>query len=130
MICTIYYLLAMLALNVITYQLYLAVMHLQEMRDAGKLKFWPHPFRWMLAYFTLIVGLLADTLLNWLWFSAIGIQWPHEFLSTDRLNDWYNAPADGRLITEWRRSIASGYGDEFLNDADPDGKHIKLKGQL
>lgn len=120
-----WYVMAMLALHVLTYWLFLAVMRLQEMRNAGHLTFMPHPARWVLAYFTLIVGLLSDTLLNWLWFSFAGFQPPREFLSTARLNDWYRAPEDGRLITEWRRSLASGYGDEFLNDADPSGAHIK-----
>lgn len=109
---------------IVTYSLFLAVMRLREMRDAGYLIFWPHPVRYVIAYTILIAGLLADVALNWIWFTIIGLEVPHEFLSTARLNRWYGESVSDNILNKWRREVAWYYGDEFLNDADPDGKHI------
>lgn len=116
-----------LLFNIVTYALFLAVMRLREMRDAGKLTFWPHPVRFVVGYIILFIGVLADVGLNLTWFTLLGRELPKrgEWLSTARLCRWFGTQQDGELITEWRRGVAKYYGDEFLNDADPDGAHVK-----
>ncbi|HEY6019803.1 MAG TPA: hypothetical protein VIY48_07830 [Candidatus Paceibacterota bacterium] len=109
----------------ITWVFFTAIMRLREVRDAGKLAFWPHPVRFVFAYLTLSVGLMLDTAVNWIICTPLGLEFPGEFLTTARLNRWYSAPDDGKLITQWRRELAKWFGDELLNDIDPDGKHIK-----
>lgn len=123
----IYWALSEAALIFITWVFFSAVMRFQMLRDAGKLEFRHHPLRWIMAHVALWVGLVLDTLVNWRFCTVSGLEFPKEFLTTKRLNRWYNTPGNG-LLTRWRRWLAGYFGDELLNDVDPSGEHIKKDG--
>lgn len=120
----IYWAISEAALIFITWVFYAAVMRFRMLRDAGKLEFKRHPLRWAMAYTALAIGLVLDTLVNWRFCTIAGLELPKEFLTTARLNRWYGANGDG-VLTRWRRWLAGYFGDELLNDVDPDGQHIK-----
>lgn len=127
-----------LAAIYITWVFYTAVMRLRMVRDAGKLTFKHTPVRVTFAYLTLFVGLILDTLVNLIICTVIGFELPKlelridlrtflkesEWLTTARLNRWY-ASTETNLIWRWRRGLAKLFGEELLDDIDPDGKHIK-----
>lgn len=108
----------------ITWVFFAAVMRFKMLHDAGRLQFKRHPLRWVLAHVALAIGLILDTLVNWRFCTVAGLELPHEFLTTSRLNRWYNNKGTG-LLDRWRRWLATYFGDELLDEIDPDGKHIK-----
>lgn len=113
-----------IALMYATWVFFAAVMRLRDVRDAGKLVFSAHPVRFIFAYATLFIGLILDTLVNWLVCTVIGLELPKEFLTTARLNRWYSS-TDESVIARYRKVLAKWFGEELLDDLDPDGKHIK-----
>lgn len=108
------------------------------MRDAGNLSFRARPVNASLGYFTLLVGAVLDVVANIIFFTAIGLELPQfkmrsgliaffkesEWLSTARMCRWYPA-TDDRIISRWRAGVAKFFGEQILDDIDPDGPHIK-----
>lgn len=108
----------------ITWVFFTAVMRLREVRDSGRLEFTNHPIRFIFAYVTLFAGLLLDTAVNWIICTVIGIEFPKEFLTTARLNRWYSSTNESGLA-RYRKLLAKWFGEELLDEIDPDGKHVK-----
>jgi len=96
---------------------YLAIMHLQEARDAGKLTergaLWGRR--------ALAVGLVIDASFNLTWACAEFLDIPHELLVTDRLKRYKNDPN----VKPWRLQKTNAYALDLLDPFDPSGKHIK-----
>ena len=95
---------------------FLAIMHLREARDAGRLT----GFAKALGYFNLFIGLLLDTLVNFFVMTLLFLEFPKEFLTTARLCRWYETEP-----TSWRGRLATWFGVILLNPFDPSGKHVK-----
>lgn len=93
--------------------LYLAVMNLKRVRDAGQLS------RLALAFGlpVLKVGLLLDVLVNIFVMTILLLELPRELLVTSRLKRHNNTG------TGWRRSFAA-WCEQFLDPFDPSGDHI------
>jgi hypothetical protein len=110
----------------LTWVLFGTVMRLREVKDAGNLTFRKRPVNFVLGYLALLIGVLLDVYDNLAFFSVIGLELPKwgEWLSTARLCRWYPAD-DGRLISRWRAGVARFFGEQILDDIDPDGNHVK-----
>jgi hypothetical protein len=102
-----------------------AVMRLREVKDAGNLTFARRPVNAILGYFTLLIGAILDVVLNFAFFTVIGLEIPKrgEWLSTARMCRWYEC-TDVTIAAQWRRDVAKFFGAQVLDDIDPDGKHI------
>lgn len=100
------------------------IMRLQMLRKIGKLNFKEHPVRFIIAYFVLyFIGFPLDVSTNIL-FSPMFLELPQwhkgEILLTQRLCRHYEPGSDN-----WRSKRAYWIGEEFLNDVDPSGQHVK-----
>jgi hypothetical protein len=71
-------------LFVLTFIFYLAIIKLQETNDSGLLDRVHLTVRW-LAYSILLVGLILDTLLNWIFLTVTFMEFPRELLATTRI---------------------------------------------
>lgn len=121
----------------LTWVLFGTVMRLREVKDSGNLTFRKRPVNFVLGYLALFVGALLDIFDNFAFFSVIGLEFPKfevrtdlrtflkesEWLSTARMCRWYPAE-DDRLISRWRAGVARFFGEQILDDLDPDGNHI------
>lgn len=96
---------------------YLAVMRLQEVRDAGKLPDEAMPF----AKTVLYVGLLWDCFYNLTWASIIFLDLPRELLVTQRLERYRYS--DG--VAPWRIRLTEWFSRVLLDPFDPSGLHVK-----
>jgi hypothetical protein len=67
-----------------TFIFYLAIIKLQEAHDSGLLKSLHLTVRWS-AYSILLVGLILDTLLNWIFLTVTFLELPKELLCTTRV---------------------------------------------
>lgn len=92
---------------------YLAVMNLKRVKDAGKLT---KPAL-ILGYPILIIGYVLDFLSNILVMTVLLLELPRELLVTQRLKRHKD------LLT-WRGKVARWFGDNLLDQFDPDGKHL------
>lgn len=72
------------ALFILTFIFYLAIIKLQEANDSGLLDCVHMSVRWI-AYSILLVGLILDTLLNWIFLSVTYMEFPRELLCTARV---------------------------------------------
>lgn len=93
--------------------LFLAVMNLKRVRDAGLLT----TTALVLGAPVLLLGLVVDALVNWLVMTIILIELPQEATVTARLKR-HNAAGAG-----WRKSIAAWF-EPLLDPFDPSGDHI------
>lgn len=92
---------------------FLAVMHLREARDAGKIPRFAYPP----AMATLFVGYLLDFAVNVVVLTIVMLELPHETTVTTRLKRHKD---DGN----WRGRIARWVAAQLLDPFDPDGKHV------
>ena len=72
------------ALFVLTFIFYLAIIKLQEANDSGLLDCVHLTVR-LIAYSILLVGLILDTLLNWIFLTVTYMELPRELLCTARV---------------------------------------------
>jgi hypothetical protein len=129
---------AFLVCTLLLWVFYLAVMHLQEARDAGRIK----PESLSLAKVVLYIGLFIDCAYNMTWATLIYLDPPREFLVTQRLKRYkygYNTyrlmrDEEGRIrlfrvfvmstVTGWRLQLTEWFALVLLDWADPSGKHV------
>lgn len=92
---------------------YLAVMHLQEARDAGRIPKFAYPP----AVATLTVGLVLDFVINVLPLSIAFLEFPKERTVTARLKRH-------KYDTDWRGKVARWVAAQLLDPFDPSGRHV------
>jgi len=93
--------------------LYLAVMNLKRVKDAGLLS----PLALTLGYPVFIFGYLLDILINIFVMTFVLLEMPKEFTVTARLKRHKNQS------TGWRLSVAKWF-EPLLDPFDPSGDHI------
>jgi len=93
--------------------LYLAVMNLKRVKDAGLLS----PLALALGYPVFIFGYLLDILINIFVMTFVLLEMPKEFTVTARLKRHKNQS------TGWRLSVAKWF-EPLLDPFDPSGDHI------
>lgn len=108
----------------LTWVFFGCVMRLREVRDLGLLKFAENPVLFIFAYFTLIVGLVLDVLVNFIIMTPLLFELPKELLTTARLCRWYNTPDINWFTKYWRKGCVVKLGEALLNTIDPDMHHI------
>ena len=113
------YVLSSLVLMNLTWVWFTAIMRLQEMRNSVLLTT-QNKVLWGVAWLNLILGLLCDTLLNWVICTVLFFELPREFLTTARLCRLYETSP-----SSWRGKLAAWFGVILLNPVDPSGKHVK-----
>ncbi|RJG06239.1 hypothetical protein D3870_09645 [Noviherbaspirillum cavernae] len=122
---------------------YLAVMHLQHIRDDGRL---PKEVETVLGNLVLYPGLFLDLAFNWTWATLIYLDLPREPLLTARMERYKYGGAvkglrivreDGRLRicyvvvahaeprTDWRRTLTEWFARVMLDPFDPRGLHVR-----
>lgn len=94
--------------------MYVAVMRLKQVREAGQLT-WPMK---AFGYPLLIVGLVLDFSVNAVLGSLILLEVPKEWTLSARLWRWSNDPDGG-----WRRKLATAVRVGLLDNIDPSGVH-------
>lgn len=92
---------------------YLAVMHLQEARDAGRIPRFAYP----VAVVTLIAGYVIDFLVNVIVLSVAMLEIPRETTVTARLKRHRDA-------NDWRGEMSRWIAAQLLDSFDPSGRHI------
>lgn len=92
--------------------IYVAVMRLKMLRDAGRLTLGQKVF----GYPTLLIGLALDAAVNLVGCSALFVELPREWTVSSRL--WRHSNGTG-----WRRRVALAIRTELLDTADPSGVH-------
>ena len=102
-----------LAAFYVLWVLYLAVMNLKRVKDAGNLS----KTAWYLGLPLLWLGLLVDTMVNVFVLSFILLEFPQEALVTSRLKR-HNRTGSG-----WRKSVAAWF-EPIIDPFDPSGDHI------
>lgn len=110
-----------LALTYITHKglllvFFLAIMHLRDMRDAGKLT--ERGTRW--GKRILAVGYVLDGAFNLTWACVEFLDFPHELTVTYRLKRYKY----GANVKPWRVAKANAYARDFLDPADSKGPHV------
>lgn len=93
--------------------LYLAVMNLKRIKDAGLIS----PLALALGYPVLFVGYLLDVLVNITVLTLVLLEFPKELTVTARLK------RHNRTSTGWRKSVAVWF-EPLLDPFDPSGDHI------
>lgn len=109
------YLYAFLIALGLTYGLwifYAAVMNIKRVRDMGKLT----TFGKVLAYPTLVIGLVLDLLVNWFVMTVILVEIPKELTVTSRLKRHH------KESTGWRLAVVKFF-EPVLDPLDPSGDH-------
>jgi hypothetical protein len=108
-----YFTLGFPLLCLVVWTLFLAIMRLQEVRDAGKLTRVSIPF----AYILLGIGLFLDFSLN-IASSVIFLELPHEWVLSSRVS---------RHVHEigWRGGLSRWICHNLLDPFDPSGCHCK-----
>lgn len=96
--------------------LFLSVMHLKRVRDAGTL---PSESE-LEGKVILVVGLLQDFFYNMSWASLEFLDFPREALVTSRLKRYKYSAA----TAQWRLEKTNQYARVKLDPFDPDGKHV------
>ena len=93
--------------------LYLAVMNLKRVKDAGLIS----PLALTLGYPVLFIGYLLDVLVNITVLTLVLLELPKELTVTARLK------RHNRTSTGWRKSVAVWF-EPLLDPFDPSGDHI------
>jgi hypothetical protein len=100
-----------LFLFILTFIFYLAVIKLRDAHQSGMMKQVHFTVYWM-GYSILIVGLIIDTLLNWVFLTVTFLEFPREFLATNRVvRHKYNSPG-------WRYTQAKWWCNNWLAPFD------------
>jgi hypothetical protein len=107
-----YTVLTLLGLTYGLYVFYAAVMNLQRVRDMGLLT----PMAKVLAYPTLVIGLILDLLVNIFVFSIVLLELPKELTVTARLRRHQSSKG-------WRLMVVK-FLEPILDPLDPSGDHI------
>lgn len=94
--------------------MYVAVMRLKQVREAGQLTWAMKVF----GYPLLIVGLVIDFMVNVVFGSLILLEMPREWTLSARLWRWSNDPNGG-----WRQKVAKAVRVGLLDNIDPAGEH-------
>lgn len=96
-------------LFVITFIFFVAIMKMREVQDDIFKLHWS--VRWV-CYLCLAIGLILDTLLNWVVLTVTFVELPHEFLSTARVirHKYYS--------THWRQDQANWWCKHWLTPFD------------
>lgn len=98
-----------------TFVLYVAIMKMREVQHRIWRLHWP--VRWT-CYLILFVGLIFDTLLNWIVCTVIFLEFPKEFLTTSRVvRHKYQS-------THWRKDLADYFCYHWLTPFDE--KHCEI----
>lgn len=100
-----------LFLLVATFTLYLAVIKLRDMQEAGTLD----DLHWSakgIAYLILYTGYFCDAMLNWIGLTISMLEWPQEILCTERVR---RLKVSG---TGWRRVQAIWWCSGWLTPVD------------
>ena len=98
-----------LTLFISTFLFFVALMKMREVQDHIFLLHWS--VRWT-CYLILFVGLILDTLLNWIVLTVAFLEIPHEFLSTSRvIRHKYHS-------THWRQDMALWFCQHWLTPFD------------
>jgi hypothetical protein len=95
------------------YVFYAAVMNLQRVRDMGLLT----PMGKVLAYPTLVIGLILDLIVNLFVFTVVLLELPQELTVTARLKRHH------KESTGWRLAVVK-FLEPILDPLDPSGDHI------
>lgn len=97
--------------------LYLAVMRLQQVRDAGRFPAEAAP----IAKCILGCGLFVDFAYNMTWATVLFLDVPCEMLVTRRLERYRY----GHDIAAWRRRLTEWFSRVMLDPFDPSGLHVR-----
>jgi len=108
-----YTVLTALGLTYGLYVFYAAVMNLQRVRDMGLLT----PMAKVLAYPTLVIGLILDLIVNLFVFTVVLLELPQELTVTSRLQRHH------KESTGWRLAVVK-FLEPILDPLDPSGDHI------
>jgi hypothetical protein len=108
-----YTVLTLLGLTYGLYVFYAAVMNLQRVRDMGLLT----PMAKVLAYPTLVIGLILDLIVNIFVFTVVLLELPQELTVTARLKRHH------KESTGWRLAVVK-FLEPILDPLDPSGDHI------
>jgi hypothetical protein len=108
-----YTVLTALGLTYGLYVFYAAVMNLQRVRDMGLLT----PMAKVLAYPTLVIGLILDLIVNLFVFTVVLLELPQELTVTARLKRHH------KESTGWRLAVVK-FLEPILDPLDPSGDHI------
>jgi hypothetical protein len=108
-----YTVLTLLGLTYGLYVFYAAVMNLQRVRDMGLLT----PMAKVLAYPTLVIGLILDLIVNLFVFTVVLFELPQELTVTARLKRHH------KESTGWRLAVVK-FLEPILDPLDPSGDHI------
>ncbi|MDE2259631.1 MAG: hypothetical protein KGK17_04820 [Betaproteobacteria bacterium] len=92
---------------------FLAIMHLRDAKDAGRITKAVMP----LGYFNLLIGLILDVAVNVLVMSVLLLEFPHELLTTARLNRHIKSGSG------WRKAIALWFCHNMLSTFDSTQRH-------
>ncbi len=95
------------------YVFYAAVMNIKRVRDMGKLT----TIGKVLAYPTLVIGLVLDLLVNVFVMSFILVEIPHELTVTSRLK------RHNKESTGYRLAVVKFF-EPVLDPLDPSGDHV------
>lgn len=107
------YIAACIAITYALYVFYAAVMNIKRVRDMGKL----NTMGKVLAYPTLVIGLVLDFLVNVFVMSIVLLEFPREFTVTSRLQRHH------RDSKGWRLAVVKFF-EPVLDPLDPSGDHI------
>jgi hypothetical protein len=108
-----YTVLTALGLTYGLYVFYAAVMNLQRVRDMGLLT----PMAKVLAYPTLVIGLILDLIVNLFVFTVVLLELPQELTVTARLKRHHKESIG------WRLAVVK-FLEPILDPLDPSGDHI------
>ena len=95
------------------YVFYAAVMNIKRVRDMGKLT----TMGKVLAYPTLVIGLVLDLLVNWFVMTVILVEIPRELTVTSRLKRHH------KESTGYRLAVVKFF-EPVLDPLDPSGDHV------
>lgn len=95
---------------VLTWGLYLSVMHLKAARDAGRLTLGAKIF----GYPWLALALVVDVLFNLVTGTLLFLELPRELLFTSRVSRWNDRPG-------WRGDLARWFCAQLLDPFDAGG---------
>lgn len=95
---------------------YLAVMHLEAARDAGKLPDATLPYAKAVLYF----GLFWDFSYNIIFATIIFLDFPREWVVTSRLERYKY----GSGTAAWRLKLTNWFASVLLDPFDPSGLHV------
>lgn len=98
-------------LIVLTFTFYVAIMKMREMQA---MIFNLHPLIRWLCLLILVVGLILDVLLNWIYCTVAFLEFPREFLTTERIR------RHKYFSLGWRQKQALWYCENLLTPFDSD----------